>query len=171
MPDDVELFGGPPAVDQTGNLTIWAIPGRTINQATPSRALLNGATCFRLTYSFTAGGWAVTAPQEKLLDPRLTSPQDHQSLGKLTPAIADLMYVDSTTAGSAAVVLAPGGEFQFVERRNVSQTLVSVAAQRVRVINVTLGVQVPGPTDGTGKFAISQAVAVDSLGSTVALVV
>lgn len=170
MPDDVELFGGPAAVDQTGNLTIWAIPGRTINQATPSRALLNGAACFRITYSFTSGGYAVTSPQEKLSDTRLTSPQERQSLGRLTPAIADFMYVDSTIAGSAAVVLAAGGEFQIIERRNVPQTTLSVAAQRVRVLNVVLGPQIPGPTDGTGKFAISQAVAVDSLGATVPLI-
>jgi hypothetical protein len=171
MPDVVETFGGPPAVDQTGNLTIWAIPGRTINQATPSVALISGATCFRVTYSFMSGGWAVTAPQELLADTRLTSPQDRQSLGRTTPALADLMYVDSTAAGSAAAVLAAGGEFQFIERRNVPQTTLAVAAQRVRVINVTLGAQVPGPTDGTGKFAIMQAAAVDSLGSTVPLVV
>jgi len=169
MADVAEAFGGPPAVDQSGNLTIWAIPGRTISQTAPSAALLGGATAFRVTYSFLTGGWALTAPQEKPTDERLTSPQVRESLGKVTPALADLNYVDSTDAGSAAVVLAAGGAFQFIERRNVPQTTLAAAAQKVRVINVNLGKQAPGPTDGTGKFSLTQAVAMESLGDLVAL--
>ena len=171
MADLAELFSGPSAVDQTGNLTIWAIPGNTISQSLPSTAALGGATCFRVTYSFTSGGWALTAPQEKLTDERLTSTQARESLGKITPALGDLTYVDSTVAGSAAVVLAAGGIFQFIERRNVAQTSLAAAAQKVRVINVNLGAQAPGPTDGTGKFTITQVVAMESLGAIVALAV
>jgi len=170
MADQVELFNGPSAIDQTGNLTIWAIPGRTVSQSAPSVALLGGATCFRITYSFATGGWAVTAPQEKLTDERLTAIQTRESLGKVTPSVSDLMYVDSSDPGSAAVVLAAGGLFQFIERRNVAQTVLGVAAQKVRVHNLNLGVQTPGPTDGTGKFSFIQAAAVDSLGPLVALV-
>jgi len=170
MADTVELQNGPSAVDQSGNLTIWAIPGNTISTTAPSLALIGGATCFRVTYSFTTGGWALTAPQEVTTDPRLTSLQDKQGLGKITPALAPLVYVDSTVAGSAAVVLAPAGIFQFIERRNVPQTTLGVAAQKVRVINVNLGAPAPGPTDGTGKFTITQPVAVESLGALVALV-
>jgi hypothetical protein len=155
----------------TGNLTIWAIPGRTVSQSAPSAATLGGATCFRLTYSFMTGGYVLTAPQVKNPDERLTSPQDRQSLGKITPDLADLSYVDSSDTGSAAVVLAAGGLFQLIERRNVPQTTLAAAAQKVRVINVNLGPQQPGPTDGTGKFAIMQTAAVDSLGPIVALVV
>ena len=168
MADVAETQNGPSAVDQTGNLTIWAIAGRTISQSAPSVALIGGTTCFRLTYSFTTAGWALTAPQERLADERLTAIQIRESLGRITPALADLVYVDSTVTGSAAVVLAGGGEFQFIERRNVAQTVLAIAAQKVRVINVTLGAQAPGPTDGTGKFAITQAVAMDSLGDVVA---
>jgi len=171
MADVAEAFGGPPAVDQSGNLTIWAIPGRTISQTAPSVALLGGVTAFRVTYSFLTGGWALTAPQEKPTDERLTSPQVRESLGKITPALADLNYVDTPdVAGSAAAVLAAGGAFQFIERRNIPQTTLAVAAQKVRVINVNLGKQAPGPTDGTGKFSLIQPVAMESLGDLVALV-
>jgi hypothetical protein len=169
MADVAEAFGGPSAIDQTGNLTIWAIAGRTVSQTAPSAALLGGASAYRITYSFTTGGWALTAPQDKPTDPRLTSPQIRESLGVITPALADLQYVDSTVAGSAAVVLAAGGQFQFIERRNVPQTTLATAAQIVRVINVNLGAQAPGPTDGTGKFTIIQAVAMENLGAAVAL--
>ena len=170
MADVAETQNGPSAIDQTGNLTIWAIAGRTISQSSPSAALLGGSTCFRLTYSFTTAGWSLTAPQALLTDERLTSVQDRQSLGKVTPAIADLVYVDSSESGSAAVVLAAGGLFQFIERRNVAQTVLAATAQKVRVINVNLGLQAPGPTDGTGKFTYTQAVAMDSLGELVSFV-
>lgn len=171
MPDVAEAFGGPPAVDQSGNLTIWVIAGRTIDKAAPSAALLGGAACYRITYSFTTGGYTLTAPQEILPDERLTSPQDKQALGKISPALAPLAYVDSTTAGSAAVVLAAGGLFQIIERRNVAQTVLAAAVQKVRVIDVNLGTQAPGPTDGTGKFTITQVAAIDALGAVVALAV
>ena len=170
MADQIEQFSGPSAVDQTGNLTIWAIPGRTISKSAPSVLLIGGTTCFRVTYSFLAGGWVLTSPQVKNPDERLSSPKDRQSLGKITPDLADLGYVDSTEAGSAAVILAAGGLFQFIVRRNVPQTTLAVAAQKVRVIDVNLGVQQPGPTDGTGKFAIMQTAAMDSMGEIVALV-
>jgi hypothetical protein len=170
MADVAETATGPAAVDQTGNLTIWAIPGRTVSQSAPSVALIGGATCYRVTYSFTSGGWTLTAPQEKLVDTRLTSPQSRQSLGVITPDLGDLMYVDSIVAGSAAVVLAAGGLWQFIERRNTPQSTLAAAAQIVRVINVNLGPQAPGPTDGTGKFAYMQPAAMDSLGAPVALV-
>ena len=169
MADVAENFNGPSAVDQKGNLTIWAIPGRTVSQTAPSVALIGGATAFRITYSFNTGGWVLSAPQEKLTYERLTAPQSRQSLGRVAPELGDLNYVDSVAAGSAAVVLAPGGEWQFIERRNVPQTTLAVAAQKVRVINVSLGAQVPGPVDGTGQFSLTQAVAVESLGDLVAL--
>jgi hypothetical protein len=170
MADVAELFGGPPAIDQSGNLTIWAIPGRTISQTAPSVALVGGTTCFRITYSFATGGWVLTAPQAKNPDPRLTSPKTKQSLGEITPDLADLTYVDSTAAGSAAVVLATGGDWQFIERRNVAQTVLALAAQKVRVLNVNLGAQAPGPIEGTGKFTLTQVVAIESMGDLVAFV-
>ena len=136
MADVAELFSGPSAIDQTGNLTVWAIAGRTVSQSAPSAALLGGATCYRVTYSFTTGGYVLTAPQVKNPDERHSSPQDRQSLGKITPDLADLSYVDSSDAGSAAVVLAAGGLFQLIERRNTPQTALAAAAQKVRVVNV-----------------------------------
>ncbi|TFD61130.1 hypothetical protein E3T43_01280 [Cryobacterium sp. Hh7] len=170
MADVAETQNGPSAIDQTGNLTIWAIAGRTISQSAPSIALIGGTSCFRVTYSFTTGGWVLTAPQEKPTDERLTALQIRESLGRITPTLADLGYVDSSDSGSAAVVLAAGGLFQFIERRNVPQTTLAVVAQKVRVINVNLGPQASGPTDGTGKFTYTQAAAMDSLGSLVAFV-
>lgn len=169
MADVAELFGGPPAVDQSGNLTVWWVP--TIADVLVPKAAteLGAATSFRLTYSFTTGGWALTGAQEKIADDRLTSPQSLESLGKSTASLT-LGYVDSSAAGSAAVVLVAGTSGYFVERRGIAQTVVAAAAQKVRVIKVTLGKQIPGPIDGTGKFTYTQEVALTAVvGAEVAL--
>lgn len=168
MADVPELFGGPPAVDQSGNLTIWWVP--TI--ADPSKPKLTElATGTRLTYSFLSDGWSFGSTTEKLKDDRLTSPSSRESLGRRTPTFSALKYVDSTAAGSAAVVLKDGGNGFFVERRNVPQTEVGKVADKVRVIGVNLDAQMPGPTDGTGKFSLVQEVAIEGvIGAEVALV-
>jgi hypothetical protein len=158
MADSVELYSGPSAIDQTGNLTIWWVP--TISNLSAPTAVEIGATgAYRVTYSFVTGGWTLAGAQEKTMDDRLASPQSLEALGKST-ATLDLTYVDSLTVGSAALVLLAGLSGYFVERRGVSQTTLILAAQKVRVIPVTLGKQIPGPVDGTGKFTITQATAV-----------
>lgn len=171
MADAVEVVGGPPAVDQSGNLTVWWVP--TIADVNAPKLTEVGAGT-RITYSFTPGGWALTMPQEKLDDDRLTSPQRKQALGKISPELADLAYVDSTDPKSAAAVLAPTAPAiskagYFVERRNVPQTTLATLGDKVRVIKGTVGAQAPGPTDGTGKFTLTQPVAVESVTGPVAL--
>ena len=162
MADVAELFGGPPAVDQNGNLTIWAVKTPLASLAAPKVTELGGATAFRITYSFVSGGWVLTMPQSKNADPRLLAPVVKESLGVLTPALAELKYVDSAAAGSAAVVLTEG-LWDFVERRNIDQKVVATVGQPVRAMRLNLGPQVPGPTDGAGKFSLTQAVAIESI--------
>jgi hypothetical protein len=162
MPDVAELFGGPPAVDQSGNLTIWAVKA-IADPSAPKLTELSAAGATRITYSFTTSGWTLGGTQERLTDERLTSPTTKESLGRTTPTLGDLAYVDSEAAGSAAVVLADGGDWYFVERRGVAQTVVATVGQKVRVIHVTLGPQIAGPTDGTGKFTLTQAAAIESV--------
>jgi len=171
MADQAELFGGPPAADQTGNLTVWWVPTIADRLIPKASTEIGAATSYRLTYSFTTGGWALTGSQTKNPDERLTSTQDLESLGKSTAALT-LGYVDSTTAGSAAVVLVNGLSGYFVERRGTAQTVLAAAAQKVRVIPVTLGKQIPGPVDGSGKFTYTQEVAITGIiGEPVALAV
>lgn len=169
MADVPELFGGPSAVDQSGALTVWWVP--TIADVLVPKAAteIGAATSYRLTYSFIAGGWNLTGTQEKNKDERLTAPQTLETLGKSAASLT-LSYVDSSAAGSAAVVLVAGLSGYFVERRNLAQTTVAAATQKVRVIAVTLGKQIPGPIDGTGKFNYTQEVAITAVvGAEVAL--
>lgn len=169
MPDAVETIGGPPAVDQSGNLTIWWVPS-IANPDAPTAAEIGATGAKRITYSFLPDGWNTTAPQEKNADERLTSKQIKQALGKISPDIADLRYVDSTAADSATVLLAAGGAGHLVERRNVPNSTLIATGQKVRVYKVSLGAQAPTPVDGTGKFYMTQPVVVEYMSAVVSVV-
>ena len=162
MADAAEPFGGPPAVDQTGNLTIWAIPGATagINLDAITAAQLGAATAKRITYSFTAEGWSPNPTQSKEADNRLTARQSRQSLQAVQNDIPDIVYVESADPTSADAILTPG-EWIFVERRSVPNATLAATSQKVRAYSLTLGEKLPGPITGTGKFTKKQAVAVN----------
>lgn len=168
MVDAAETVGGPPAVDQTGNLTLWWVP-TIANPDAPTAAEIGGASAFRFTYSLTPDGWTPTAPQEKIDDPRLTSKQTKQSFGVVTPAIGDLVYVDSTDSTSFAVKGAALTSGYIVERRNLVHTTLIAAAQKVRVWKVTLGNEAPGPVNGSGKFTLIRPVVVEYMSAVVAV--
>ncbi len=163
MADVIEPQNGPPAVDQTGNLTIWAIPASTagINLDQITVANLSAATAKRITYSFLPDGWNLTMPQEKNDDPRLTARQRRQSLGRVNPELADLGYVDSDDPASASEILKDGGEWIFVERRKIANSKVASAGDKVRALKVSLGEQNGAAPNGTGKFTKTQPVVVD----------
>lgn len=159
----------PPAVDQSDNLTIWWVPTIADVAAPKAATEIGAATSFRVTYSFTPDGWGLTGTQEKNVDDRLTLAQSLESLGKSTATLT-LKYVDSSAAGSAAVVLQEGLSGYFVERRGQKNSTLAAAAQKVRVIPVTLGKQIPGPVDGTGKFVYTQETSITGVvGAPVAL--
>jgi len=176
MADVAEGLVPPPAVDQSGNLTVWWVA--TIADVTAPKASteIGAATSFRLTYSFVAGGWDFDASQDKGKDERLTLPQPLESLGSKAISLKTLEYVDSTAAGSAAIVLAPTAPATtksgyFVERRNVPNSTLAAASQLVRVIPATVGAQLPGTLDGEGKFTLQQVAAITGVvGAPVAMV-
>lgn len=158
MADVAEGLVPPSALDQKGNTTIWWVP--TIADVTaPTVAEIGAAGAFRLTYSFTPDGWNLAGAQGTVADDRLTIPQSLEALD-VNKVTLDLKYVDSTDAGSAAVVLVAESEGFFVERRNVPNSTLAAAAQMVRVIPCTLGARNPGQLNGTGKFTIAQQTAI-----------
>lgn len=167
MADVIDVV--PPAVDQLNNLKIWWVGGPIADVTAPKAATeIGAATSFPITYSLTSDGWGLAGSQEKTDDPRLTLKQKLEALGVSTTTLT-LKYVDSTAAGSAAVVLTEGLSGYFVERRGSSAQTLAAAGQKGRVIAVTLGKQNPGPIDGTGKFTIVQEVAITApVGSPVA---
>lgn len=168
MVDVAEAVGGPPAVDQTGNLTLWWVPA-IANPDAPTAAEIGAAGAFRFTYSLTPEGWTPSAPQDKNDDPRLTSAQRKQAFGIVNPEIGDLAYVDSSDADSFAVKAAALTSGFIVERRGVPNATLIAAAQKVRVWKSTLGKEAPGPVNGTGKFTLLRPVVVEYMSGLVAV--
>lgn len=168
MADSVEAVGGPPAVDQTGNLTLWWVPTIS-NPDAPTATEIGAAGAFRFTYSLTPEGWTPSAPQDKVDDPRLTSKQTKQSFGEVKPAIGDMIYVDSSDANSFAVKGASLTSGYIVERRSVPVATLIAAGQKVRVWKATLGDEAPGPVNGSGKFTLLRPVTVDYMSKQVAV--
>lgn len=152
----------PPAIDQKGNTVIWFV--QTIADLTAPKAAteIGAATSFRITHSLTTDGWTLNGSQTTSPDERLALTSPLESLDALTQTFGSgIKYVDSAAAGSAAVVLKPTAPATtksgyFVERRNVPNATLAAAAQSVRCIPVTLGPQIRGPIDGTGKFTYTQ---------------
>ena len=169
MADVAEGLVPPPAVDQSGNLTIWWVPTIADVSAPKAATEIGAAGANRITYSFTPSGWALAGAQAKNPDERLTLEQSLEALGKKTVTLV-LDYVDSTDSKSAAVILTEGLSGYFVERRGIPNSTLAAAAQKVRVIPVKLGAQLPGAIDGNGKFTIHQEVALTGVvGAPVAL--
>jgi hypothetical protein len=169
MADVAETIGGPPAVDQTGNLTLWFVP-TIANPDAPTAAEIGAAGAFRFTYSLTPDGWSPSAPQEKNDDPRLTSSQRKQAFGIVNPDIGDLVYVDSSDPNSFAVKAAGLTAGHIIERRGVPNSTLIAAAQKVRTWKINLGKEAPGPVNGTGKFTLIRPVTVDYMSALVAVV-
>lgn len=162
---DVAEVAPPPAVDQAGNLTIWWVGGTiTDTSAVKAATELGAATSFRVTYSFIQGGFPVDSTQEKTTDERLSLLNILESLGRITTTFGDgIEYVDSSTAGSAAVALKPVPPAEsksgyFVVRPGIPQATLAAASQVGTVYPVTLGKPRRGPVDGTGKFRWKQQV-------------
>lgn len=155
----------PPAIDQKGNTVIWWVATIADLAAPKAATEIGAATSFRLTHSFTPDGWTIDGSQAKQTDERLALTTPLESLDTLTYTFGDgIRYVDASSADSAAVVLATTTTKSgyFVERRNVPNSTLAAAAQKVRVIPVTLGPQIRGPIDGTGKFTYKQQVALSA---------
>lgn len=154
----------PSAVDQDGNLVIWWVEAIADPTAVEAADELGAVTSFRITHSFTTDGFPLDSSQEKTTDERLGLYVLLESLGKVTISFGDgITYVDSSAAGSAAIVLKPTAPATsksgyFVVRQGVPNATVAAAAQKATVYPVTLGQPRRGPINGQGKFTWKQQV-------------
>src|SRR5690348_3752259 len=125
----------PAAIDVKGNLVIWWVTTIADTAAPKAATELGAVTSFRVTHSFTPGGFALNGDQVIDKDSRLGLTVDLEALGIRTDTLGMLEYVDSTDASSAAVVLKPTSPATsksgyFVIRRNVANTTLATAAQK-----------------------------------------
>lgn len=150
----------PAAIDVDGTLVIWWVETLADLTAPKAATELGAATSFRITHSFTPGGFPLDGDQAVNTDERLALVQALESLGKLTNTLGMLEYVDSDDAGSAAVVLKPTAPATsksgfFVIRRKVPIATLAAAAQKTITVPVTLGQQIK-PVNSDGKHRIKQ---------------
>lgn len=156
----------PPAIDQTGNTVIWWVDTIADVSAVKAATELGATTSFRVTHSFTPDGFPLDSTQNKNPDERLALTQVLESLGTTQYTFGDgLVYVDSSAASAAAVVLKPSGSAKsksgyFVIRPGVPNATLAAASQKGYVVPVTLGEQRRGPINGSGKFTWKQQVTV-----------
>lgn len=120
-----------------------------------SVAILAASPVKDLTYSFVDGGFKPDASQATVEDKRLTLIQNLSRPGKVTETLA-VQYVDSTDAGSAAVVLTSLLDGFFVVRRGISNDTDWTVAQKVDIYTVTTGIQRPDAPVENGRDTISQ---------------
>jgi len=135
----------------------WRITDVPTGSNALSVAILNGGTAKPVTYSFTPDGFAWDTTQATVNDPRLTLDQDMSRPGKTTETL-ELTYVDSTDAGSAAVLFVAGKTGQFTVRRGVDNATTHVVGQLADVISYVLGVQRPQAPTENGLDLIKQTV-------------
>jgi hypothetical protein len=122
-----------------------------------SAAILNGGTAKDVTYSFTPDGFNYGVTQAVVEDKRLTLVQDLSRPGKKTETL-ELKYVDSTDAGSAAVLFTELSTGYLVIRRQVDNGTAYAVAQVVDVITYQVGAQRPEAPTENGLDLISQTV-------------
>ncbi|GAA5198521.1 hypothetical protein [Microbacterium jejuense] len=157
--------GVPPAIDQMAQTVIWFVGGTIADtSAVKASTELGAATSYDVTYSFTTDGFPLVSSQEKTTDERLTLLNTLEALGKVTTTFGDgVTYVDSSEATAAATVLKPvspatSKSGYFVVRAGVPYAQLAAAAQKATIYPVTLGPQMRGPINGSGKFTWKQQV-------------
>jgi len=129
----------PGSVATDGNLAIWFVPyGAGTNPA--SKAIIDGGTTKRITYSLTPDGFNHTTDEATIEDGRLTLKQQLQQAGTVTDNL-ELSYVYGAADDVANVALAEGTKGKIVVRyAEANETDVTVA-DKVDVIPVRCGVQ------------------------------
>ncbi|RLP76332.1 hypothetical protein D9V32_05535 [Mycetocola tolaasinivorans] len=167
MPDIIEL--APPAVDQTGNTTLYTAKPADVND--PLKPKVTEAKKWdRCTYNFTPDGYNRTGSQEILKDERLSLQQALESPGKSEMSL-EIKYVDSIDPKSLKVRLKEGDEIYFVEREGIPNATEELAGQLVTLVHGRVGKEFKGPRDGTGVFTYTRKIAILSpVGDAVPLV-
>ncbi len=149
------LEATPGSVATDGNLSIWFVPyGVSTNPA--SKAVLDGGTTKRITYSLTPDGFAHTTEEATIEDGRLTLKQALQAAGTVTDNL-ELSYVYGATDDVARVALAQNVTGWIVARYAVAnETAVTITTQTVDVLPIRCGVQRKSAPARNAVFTIMQ---------------
>lgn len=144
----------PGSVATDGNLSLWFVPyGVSTNPA--SKAILDGATSKRITYSLTPDGFAHTIDEATVEDGRLTLRQQLQEAGVVTDNL-ELSYVYGAEDDVAKVALTPGTRGWIVVRYAVPNEDAVTIGDLVDVLPIKCGVQRKSAPARNATFIIMQ---------------
>lgn len=134
------LEATPGSVATDGNLSIWFVPyGAGTNPA--SKAIIEGLTSKRITYSLTPDGFSHTTEEATVEDGRLTLKQALQQAGTVTDNL-ELSYVYGAADDVARVALTEGVKGWIVVRYAVDNAAaVTAATDKVDILPIRAGVQ------------------------------
>jgi len=145
----------PGSVATDGNLAIWFVPyGAGTNPA--SKAIIDGGTTKRITYSLTPDGFNHTTDEATVEDGRLTLKQQLQAAGVVTDNL-ELSYVYGATDDVARVALAEGTKGWLVVRYAVDNAAaVTATTDKVDILPIRCGVQRKSAPARNATFTITQ---------------
>lgn len=144
----------PGSVATDGNLTLWFVPfGEAVIPT--SKAVLDGVTTKRITYSLTPDGFAHTIDEATIEDGRLTLRQALQAAGTVTDNL-ELSYVYGATDDVARVALTEGAKGWIVARYAVPNETDVTVAEKVDVLPIRCGVQRKSAPARNAVFTIMQ---------------
>lgn len=145
----------PGSVATDGNLSLWFVPYEAATNPA-SKAILDGATAKRITYSLTPDGFAHTTDEATIEDGRLTLKQVLQQAGVVTDSL-ELHYVYGAADDVARVALAEGAKGWIVVRYAVDNAAaVTVATDKVDILPIRCGVQRKSAPARNATFTIMQ---------------
>lgn len=149
------LEATPGSVATDGNLSLWFVPyGVSTNPA--SKAILDGATAKRITYSLTPDGFAHTTDEATIEDGRLTLKQALQAAGTVTDNL-ELSYVYGASDDVARVALTETTKGWVVARYAVDNAAaVTVTTDKVDILPIRCGVQKKSAPARNATFVIMQ---------------
>ena len=144
----------PGSVGTDGNLTLWFVPyGAAVDPT--SKAVLDGVTTKRITYSLTPDGFAHTIDEATIEDGRLTLRQALQAAGTVTDNL-ELSYVYGADDDVARVALTEGAKGWIVARYAVPNETDVTVADPVDVLPIRCGVQRKSAPARNAVFTIMQ---------------
>jgi hypothetical protein len=145
----------PGSVGTDGNLSLWFVPyGASTNPA--SKAILEGVTAKRITYSLTPDGFAHTTDEATIDDARLALKQALQQAGTVTDNL-ELHYVYGAADDVARVALTEGVKGWIVVRYAVDNAAALTATtDKVDILPIRAGVQRKSAPAKNATFVIQQ---------------
>jgi hypothetical protein len=144
----------PGSVATDGNLSLWFVPyGASVDPA--SKAVLDGATTKRITYSLTPDGFAHTIDEATIEDGRLTLRQALQEAGTVTDNL-ELSYVYGAEDDVARVALVKDARGWIVARYAVANEADVTIGDKVDLLPIKCGVQRKSAPTRNSVFTITQ---------------